>query len=862
MLYLTLIGLLATLVLLIVNHDILFQQDKDQNIPALKIYRGFLYAVLAYYVTDTLWGIFHELHLVNLLFANVVIYYIVMAAGILTWTSYVVTYLGEDHKFGRLLLWTGRIFFVIIVLASLASCFTPVLFWFDEAGEYHACPARYAQLVFQIVLFLLTAAYTFRAMLRLEGAIKKRHRTICLFGLVIAVALILQLKFLFLPMYTIGYILGTCLLHAFVISERVEEYRLASLESIRREKEAAEQASQAKSEFLSNMSHEIRTPINAVLGMNELIIRECDDDNILSYAENVRSAGSTLLGLINDILDFSKIEAGKIEIIPMDYDLSSTLNDMVVMIHNRANDKGLAFNVNFDQNIPKQLFGDEVRIKQVIANILTNAVKYTETGSVTFSVGFTRCEDDPDSIILHVKVKDTGIGIKPEDMKKLFSKFERIEEKRNRNIEGTGLGMTITKNLLDMMGSYLQVESTYGVGSTFFFDLRQKVVNWEPLGDYKISVNVLLKEHRNYKEKFTAPDADVLVVDDNPMNLTVFKSLLKRTKIKIDTADSGDEALQMTQSKMYDMIFLDHMMPGKDGIETLHEIKEQAEGLNDCTVSVCLTANAVSGAREQYIAAGFDNYLTKPIHPSKLEDMLMAYLPGDKLIISGEDDVDTDDEDEQDNFPAELAPLKNQDWIDLAVGIKNSGSSEYYMPLLKIFYESIEEDTGIVDGFYTDGNINDYTIKVHAMKSSARLIGAEAIAEEAQLLENAGKAGDLDYINQHHKAFIATYRSFKEPLSLVFTENDKEDIVANDVKEDVKDNTEDDMPEADAELMDTVYEEVKASAEASDAESIEAVFAEIEGYRIPDSDAELCQKIRSAAENSDFEAILTLLSER
>jgi HPt (histidine-containing phosphotransfer) domain-containing protein len=209
-----------------------------------------------------------------------------------------------------------------------------------------------------------------------------------------------------------------------------------------------------------------------------------------------------------------------------------------------------------------------------------------------------------------------------------------------------------------------------------------------------------------------------------------------------------------------------------------------------------------------------------------------------------------------------LAPLKDQDWIDLAVGIKNSGSSEYYMPLLKIFYESIEEDTGIVDGFYTDGNINDYTIKVHAMKSSARLIGAEAIAEEAQLLENAGKAGDLDYINQHHKDFIATYRSFKDPLSLVFTENDVEDNAANDVAEDANDNTEDDMPEADAELMDTVYEEVKASAEANDAESIEAVFAEIEGYRIPDSDAELCQKIRSAAENSDFEAILTLLSER
>ena len=854
MFYLALIGLLAILILLLVNYDILFQYDKTQNLPAIKMYRRFLFAVLAYYISDTLWGVFSELNLFNLLFANVVIYYIVMAAGILTWTRYVVTYLGEEHKFGKFLLWTGRIFFVVITLASLASISTPVLFWFDDAGEYHACPARYAQLIFQIVLFLLTTAYTFSAMLRLEGTIKKRHRTICFFGLVITVALILQLEFLFIPMYTIGYMLGTCLLHTFVISERMEEYRRASLESLRREKEAAEQASQAKSEFLSNMSHEIRTPINAVLGMNELILRECEDENILSYAENVRSSGNTLLGLINDILDFSKIEAGKIDIIPVDYDLSSTLNDMVVMIHNRADDKGLAFNVIFDSNIPKQLFGDEVRIKQVITNILTNAVKYTETGSVTFSVGFDRCEDDPDCIILHVKVKDTGIGIKPEDMEKLFSKFERIEEKRNRNIEGTGLGMTITKNLLDMMGSYLQVESTYGVGSTFFFDLRQKVGKWEPLGDYRTSVNVLLKEHKKYKEKFTAPDANVLVVDDNSMNLTVFKSLLKRTKIKIDTADSGDEALQMTKSKMYDMIFLDHMMPGKDGIETLHEIKEQAEGLNDCTVSVCLTANAVSGAREQYIAAGFDNYLTKPIHPSKLEDMLMAYLPGDKLIISGEDDVGTDDEDEQDNVPESLAPLVGLEWIDLSKGIKNSGDAESYLSLLKILYESIDEESSVLDGFYKDSNLNDYTIQVHAMKSSVRLIGASSMADEAQLLENAGKDGDEDYINQHHEGFISAYKSLKEPLSQVFAEENVEDETEN--------NVEDDMPEADAELMDTVYEEVKASAEANDAESIEAVFAEIEDYRIPDSDAELCQKIRSAAENSDFEAILALLSDR
>lgn len=837
--YLSLIGLLATLVLIIVNYDILFYGSKSYNIPARRIYRQFLCAVMAYYIADILWGVFHELQLFTLLFVNVVIYYIVMASGILAWTRYVVAYLAEDNIFSRLLSWAGRIFFVTIAVASIASCFTPVLFWFDDAGNYHACPARYGQLIFQIVMFLLTSVYTFNAMLRLQGAIKRRHRAIFLFGFVVAVSLILQLEFLFLPMYTIGYMLGTCLLHTFVVSERVEEYRRATLDSMRREKEAAEQASHAKSEFLSNMSHEIRTPINAVLGMNELILRECEDENILSYAENVRSASNTLLGLINDILDFSKIEAGKIDIIPVEYDLSSTLNDMVVMIHNRADDKGLVFNVDFDQEVPKQLFGDEIRVKQVITNILTNAVKYTETGSVTFSLGFDRCEDDENSIILHVAVKDTGIGIKPEDMEKLFSKFERIEEKRNRNIEGTGLGMTITKNLLEMMGSSLQVESTYGAGSTFFFDLRQQVVKWEPLGDYRTSVHSLLKEHKKYQEKFTAPEAKVLVVDDNPMNLTVFRSLLKRTRMIIDTASDGDEALNMTLDKKYDLIFLDHMMPGKDGIETLHELRAQTGGPNVATIAVCLTANAISGAREQYIEAGFDDYLTKPVKPGKLEDMLIAYLPPDKIQAPGAGD-DGGEESNAHELPERLQPLQGQDWIDLFRGIKNSGDAESYLSLLQIFYESMPEVAGEIQDFYARDNMEDYTIKVHALKSSAKLIGAMAFAEEAQLLENAGKSGDVDYIRTHHGAFMDTFRSFAAPLAEVFAAEEEDEGKL----------------EADAELMESVYGEIRAMAEDGNFGGLEGIFAEMEEYQIPAAEAARWQRIQAATGQRDKESIL------
>ncbi|MBQ6113082.1 MAG: hypothetical protein IJL10_02345, partial [Synergistaceae bacterium] len=324
-------------------------------------------------------------------------------------------------------------------------------------------------------------------------------------------------------------------------------------DELREAKAAAENASRAKSVFLSNMSHEIRTPINSVLGMNEMILRESSEPNIIEYSENIQTAGNTLLGLINDILDFSKIEAGKMDIIPVNYDLSSVINDLVTMIQTRADSKGLLLKLDFDGDIPKMLYGDEVRIKQVVTNILTNAVKYTEKGSVTFHIDYEKIADNPDGVFLNFSVSDTGIGIKPEDIAKLFYEFERIEEKRNRSIEGTGLGMSITKILLEMMGTSLKVESVYGEGSTFSFRLKQKVIKWEALGDYEAAHRLSLSSMKKYKEKFTAPDAHVLVVDDTPMNLTVFRGLLKRTLIKIDTADSGFEALSLVNEKKYDV---------------------------------------------------------------------------------------------------------------------------------------------------------------------------------------------------------------------------------------------------------------------------------------------------------------------
>lgn len=620
--------------------------------------------------------------------------------------------------------------------------------------------------------------------------------------------------------------------------------KIQESDELRAAKEMAEGASRAKSDFLSNMSHEIRTPINAVLGMNEMILRECEDRDILGYAESIKSAGTTLLGLINDILDFSKIEAGRIDIIPVEYDLSSLVNDLVIMTKARADKKDLTLTLDFDRETPKRLYGDEVRIKQIITNILTNAVKYTERGGITFSLGFERIEADADRVMLVVAVKDTGIGIKEEDLNKLFSKFERIEEKRNRHVEGTGLGMAITKMLLDKMDSRLEVASVYGEGSTFSFRVEQKVVKWEALGDYTASYAAMLKSHKKYREKFTAPEAQVLVADDNEMNLVVFKNLLKQTKMQIDTVKDGMEALQASRKKKYDLIFLDHMMPNMDGIEALHELRKHTGEPNCDTPAICLTANAISGAREQYIEAGFHDYLTKPIDADKLEDVLLAYLPADKVMKTADQDAGPDETTEAAtaSFPDVLRPLQAESWLDLSRGIANSGSVEAYLPLLKIFYESLDDKANEIEGFYAASDWHSYTIKVHALKSSARIIGAVAFGEEAQLLENAGKAGDLAYIHAHHEAFMAECRSFKQPLAEVFAAAEEE------------------KPEADPELMEAVLEEIRMAAESMDCDQLESILGEMEGYRIPQAQEDLWQRLVKAAGRYDYEEILSLLA--
>ncbi|MCR4590744.1 MAG: response regulator [Lachnospiraceae bacterium] len=633
------------------------------------------------------------------------------------------------------------------------------------------------------------------------------------------------------------------ILGAFLILIRRSELKIREAMESNIRSEQAMAANEAKSAFLSNMSHEIRTPINAVLGMNEMILRESEDREILVYAENVKTAGNTLLNLVNDVLDFSKIEAGKLSINPVDYDLASLINDLVNMISVRAEEKNLSLKLEFDPETPRYLHGDEVRIKQIITNMLTNAVKYTEKGGVTFRIGCGHIGQAKEKMILKVAVIDTGIGIKEEDMHKLFSKFERIEETRNRNVEGTGLGMSISMNLLNLMGSELSVGSVYGQGSVFSFLLEQGVVDWVPLGDYKQASHKDIINHEKYHEKLTAPDASVLVVDDNMMNLKVFQNLVKKTLIKTETATSGDEAISLSERRKYDIIFLDHMMPNKDGIETLREMKADEKCLNTDTPVICLTANAISGARQEYISVGFNDYLSKPVEAEKLEDLLIRYLPGDKVSMSRTEEPAEEDRTDEGDLPK---ALKECPYINWQKGLQNSGSVGSYKGMLRIFHESIDEVSGDIEKLYGKEDWKGFAVKVHALKSSARIIGAEVLGDEAQRLEDAGKSGDRDYIIKHYPSFREDHLKFKPVLSEIF---DKEKRTAEK------------KPVAGPELMKRVYGEIRTAADDMDSYEIERIISDMEAYSIPEQDAELFSKIKNAAGNFDYDGVVSLLQD-
>ena len=625
------------------------------------------------------------------------------------------------------------------------------------------------------------------------------------------------------------------------LAERLAHFLKAMTGELVEAVNAANAANEAKSSFLSNMSHEIRTPINAILGMDEMILRECEDEKIIEYAQNIKTAGNTLVSLVNDILDFSKIEAGKMDIIPVDYDFSSVVNDLVNMIEQRAQAKGLELMFEIDPNIPSILNGDEIRIKQVMTNILTNAVKYTEKGYVKLSISSIKTSED--SVEFNVSVEDTGIGIKSEDISRLSDAFQRVDEERNRNIEGTGLGLNITRRLLELMGSRLRVESEYGKGSRFFFVLRQKVVKWDPIGDYMEAYQRALENRQEYHERFTAPDATVLVVDDTPMNLTVFQGLLKKTKVQIDCAQSGMECLEKTRLKKYDVIFLDHRMPDMDGIETLSRLKDEADNPNKDTVTVSLTANAVSGAREKYIEAGFNDYLTKPIMPDKLETLLVRYLPEEKVQKNMEVIDQSTNLESQKELPEWIKGISS---IDIEAGIRNCGGIEELISAVTTFLDSAADNFKAIESHFKKQEHKDFTVKVHALKSSARIIGARELSELAAKLEKAGDEKDIPVISNDAPKLLEMYEA-------LFTR----------MKE-LKKGAEDRNPKIPSMSMEEVAEALEAVREMAssyDYDSIRYIIDTISSRGVPGEIAGKIENLKKAVMQADWESINKELEE-
>lgn len=612
-----------------------------------------------------------------------------------------------------------------------------------------------------------------------------------------------------------------------------EEQRLVS------ELEIAKRSSEAKSSFLSNMSHEIRTPINAIIGMNEMILRESNEAGILEYANNVKSASNSLLSLINDILDFSKIEAGKMEIILAQYQIGSTINDLINMVASRAEEKGLKFDIDVDQHIPCLLIGDELRIKQCVINILTNAVKYTEEGYVTLGVSYEPLNDK--YISLRFTVTDTGIGIKEEDLSKLYSPFERIEEIRNRTIEGTGLGMSIVRKLLALMDTKMEVSSEYGKGSTFSFAIKQQVVSWEEIGDFKRKYKEYVSKANYYHQSFTAPDAQLLVVDDTEMNLTVVKSLLKQTCVQIDTAESGLETLEKVKEKRYDIIFLDHRMPNMDGIETFEAMKTLEGNLNKETPVIALTANAVSGAKEEYVSHGFTDYLSKPINGLELEKVLEYYLPKEKILSVS---IERNSEEYVPSFSIDIPEnsfLNELKDINLSEAVNNCGGVDVLEKVVEDFYSSIDDKVVAIEGFLKEEDIRNYTVLVHALKSSARLIGAMELSEMAAELEQLGNEDNLELVQEKTPGLLDKYRSYKD--SLKACEVQKQDL-----------------PEIPISELYGAYRDIKELVEAYDFDTAESIMTMLEEYSIPQEARDKHAMLKKLMREIDREKIQNLLN--
>ena len=534
----------------------------------------------------------------------------------------------------------------------------------------------------------------------------------------------------------------------------------------------AKSAGKAKTDFLANMSHEIRTPMNAICGMSDLLLQTKLTDEQLDYVSTIKLSSDNLLSIINDILDFSKIEAGKMELVPQSYNLLSPLYSLQNTIDVRIGERPLDFKISIKRDMPTELYGDEVRVQQVILNLLTNAVKYSNQGHIELIVDYEKLEND--EIMLKATVKDQGIGIKKEDMPKLFEAFSQVDMERNHRIEGTGIGLTITERLVRSMGGSITLESEYGVGTTFYVSMRQKVEDFNSVIDTESTDDFVVISHSNILKgfvsgkkkiaKFIAPDANVLVVDDNEANLKVAKGLMGQYKLNVRTCTSGKAALDILETdKSFDILFIDHMMPEMDGVELTKILRSSNDDYLKYVPIIALTANAIKGVSEMFLANGFTEYLSKPIDTERLGEVLNKWIPENKKEEAREEEESVADknqavDDNEENLLNMLRQIENVDY-DKAMTLCGK-SEDILLSVIEVYVKSYSQIKERIDSTYAKEDLKNYAIEVHGVKSSSRSIGNDVLGEMAYRLEIEAKDGNIAYVKENHSEFVMKYEQF------------------------------------------------------------------------------------------------------
>lgn len=620
-------------------------------------------------------------------------------------------------------------------------------------------------------------------------------------------------------------------------------------------KSAAEKAEYARDIFLANMSHELRTPINTILGLNELILRESQEEAVKEYARDIRQAGNILLALVSDILDFSKLEADKMELTEGIYDVSSLLNDLINSISVQQRRKKLDLVLEIAEDIPYKLFGDEIHIRQIIGNLLSNAVRYTDKGRITLHLSWK--ELPKDSIEIFVIVKDTGIGIKEEDIPKLFKAFQRMDSTIRSKDDRTGLGLAITQRLIEMMGGKLEVQSVYGKGSAFSFKIVQKVVDREPLGDFEKQYRESLRSIEDYHEKFIAPMGRILIVDDNAMNLAVAQGLLKGTRLQIDVAASGEECLELIKRKTYHLICMDHMMPVMDGVQTLHAIRALEGNPSRDIPVIALTANAVAGARELYLKEGFQDYLTKPIDADKFENMLIEYLPSNVVYLTNNRDINDEYEKSREEGDGEFDIRESQLYLmgfNLRNGLRYMGGDKaLYGKVLRDFHSILQEKETALKDFLQKGDMPGYTIIVHSLKGNARNVGADDLADEAFELEKMAKAGQLEDVTVRSPILFSMMNTMRNSLRVYLETEDAGEKTQQEAPEESAGKiTEEDWVRA--------LQELAARLDDFDGESAASKLRELKRYDRPESDKKMLRLCEKAIKDYAYDIALEVVN--